>query len=337
LTPGIGGARERPPPSILDHGGSLIPDVEELTAAIGATLRSAISLAEREILAAGENVASILTDCQGQVADLDLLSREFVEGSPSQDGLGPLAERLLDTLSETPRLFESVGREAGRISQIAGEAHRDTRQILDLAATIGKISNRSKLLALNTRIEASREESNKEVLAVLAHEMRALSDEILGATAEMELLGQALTTSLPTVSSGAADVARSCIAHTGSLTGTVAPFRTAYESARESLGTALASTKTRAERIRQEYTAILQHLQFQDRVAQQLAAAQEKVEFMARTLREVIALAETDPQHPQLAAAILQLCEKRVMAAARTPAPSPAPQDDGAEGEIRFL
>jgi signal transduction histidine kinase len=314
-----------------------VPEVEELTAAIGATLRDAIALAEREILAAGQNMASMLADCQGQMTDLDLLSREFVEGSPSQDGLGPLAERLLDTLAETPRLFESVGLEAGRISQIAGEAHRDTREILELAAAIGKISNRSKLLALNTRIEASRKESNKEVLAVLAHEMRALSDEILGATAEMEQLGQTLTTSLPSVSSGAAAVALSCGAHTGSLTGTVAPFRTAYQRARQSVETALANTKTRAERIRQEYTAILQHLQFQDRVAQQLGTAQEKVDFLALTLREVIALAENDPHDPDLATAILQLCEKRMAAAPRPAAPSSRPLDDGTAGEIKFL
>jgi methyl-accepting chemotaxis protein len=273
-------------------------------------------------------------ESQQQLADTDLITREFGTGRP--DSLATVAARLLEVLAETPRLLESVASRVELLASTASRAQADTRKILTLVATVKRISASTKLLALNTRIEASRLGANEKALAVLSAEMRSLSDEVTSATEVMEQLAESLTESLPSVASGASELVTVCVAQAGGVTGTVAPFRDAYGRARHSVEQALASSRDRLERIQDKYTTILQNLQFQDRAQQQMQWAEDAARSLAGAMLEIVAMAEAAGHESPLGTAILERCRTALAVTQRGPQAPKAP-DTQTSGEISFL
>jgi methyl-accepting chemotaxis protein len=308
----------------------------ELNAAVTGALQNAKTLTETEVLAAGETLSSILGESQAQLEETDLLTREFGTGPDAGNSLATVAGRLLEVLGETPRLLGDVARQVELLARTAQKAQQDTRKILGLVGTVKRISASTKLLALNTRIEASRLGANEKALAVLSAEMRSLSDEVTGATEVMEALAESLTESLPSVASGAAELVQVCVTQAGGVTNSVAPFRAAYGRARESVEGVLTSSRQRLERIQGKYTTILQNLQFQDRAQQQMQFAEDAAGALAMAMLEIIALAEGAGPDSALGVSILELCRTALTGAQQGP-PAPEAPDLSSGGEIQFL
>lgn len=306
-----------------------------LNAAVAGALQNAKALTEAEVLAAGETLSSILGESQAQLEETDLLTREFGTGPGATNSLATVAGRLLDVLGETPRVLGDVARQVELLARTAEKAQQDTRKILGLVGTVKRISASTKLLALNTRIEASRLGANEKALAVLSAEMRSLSDEVTGATEVMEELAGSLTESLPSVANGAAELVQVCVSQAGGMTGSVAPFHTAYARARQSVEAALASSRSRLERIQAKYTSILTNLQFQDRASQQMQFAEEAAGSLAAAMLEMVAMAES-AGGSELGAALLERCRAALAGAQRGPR-APQPPDQASNGEIQFL
>jgi len=310
--------------------------LRELKAVVSRALGDAQALTVTEVLAAGETLASILGESQAQLEETDVLTREFGTGADAPNSLATVAGRLLEVLGETPRLLASVGQQVDLLARTAEKAQSDTRKILDLVNTVKRISASTKLLALNTRIEASRLGANEKALAVLSAEMRALSDEVVGATDVMEQLAESLTENLPSVARGAAQLMQVCSAQADGVSNSVAPFHAAYGRARQSVEGALASSRQRLERIQLKYTSILQNLQFQDRAQQQMQYAEEAAASLATAMLDVVELVEGAPAGTDLGAAILERCRTALASAKRGPQAPEAP-DQGSSGEIQFL
>jgi len=310
--------------------------LRELNAIVSRALGDAKALTVTEVLAAGETLASILGESQAQLDETDLITREFGTGPGSPNSLATVAGRLLEVLGETPRLLASVGQQVDLLARTAEKAQADTRKILDLVSTVKRISASTKLLALNTRIEASRLGANEKALAVLSAEMRSLSDEVVGATDVMERLAESLTDSLPSVAKGAAQLMEVCSAQANGVANSVAPFHAAYGRARESVEGALASSRQRLERIQTKYTSILQNLQFQDRAQQQMQYAEDAATALATAMLEVVELVERAEPGADLGPAILERCQAALAGAQRGPQAPQAP-DQSSSGEIQFL
>jgi methyl-accepting chemotaxis protein len=310
-------------------------ELRQLNAAVASALQNAKALTEAEVLAAGETLSSILGESQAQLEETDLLTREFGTGPGATNSLATVAGRLLEVLGETPRLLDDVARQVELLARTAQKAQEDTRKILGLVGTVKRISASTKLLALNTRIEASRLGANEKALAVLSAEMRSLSDEVTGATEVMEELAGSLTESLPSVASGAAALVQVCVAQAGGVTGTVAPFHTAYGRARQSVDSVLTSSRARLERIQAKYTTILTNLQFQDRAQQQMQFAEDAAGALTAAMLEMVELAESAGS-TALGAALLERCRTALAGAQRGPQPPAAPTD-ASNGEIQFL
>jgi methyl-accepting chemotaxis protein len=310
--------------------------LHELNGMVARALDDAKSLTEREVLAAGATLATILGESQAQLAETDLLTREFGTGPGSPNSLATVAGRLLDVLAETPKLLDNVAKQVDLLSVTASKAQADTRRILDLVSTVKRISASTKLLALNTRIEASRLGANEKALAVLSAEMRSLSDEVTTATERMEELAESLTESLPSVATGAAKLVQVCATQAGGVTATVAPFRDAYGRARQSVEGALTSSRERLERIQDKYTTILQNLQFQDRAQQQMQYAEDAANTLANAMLEIVTMAEQAGPESALGNAILERCAAALAAAQNRPQAPEAP-DAALSGEISFL
>jgi methyl-accepting chemotaxis protein len=307
--------------------------LEELNAAVAEALRNAKTLTETEVLAAGETLSSILGESQAQLEETDLLTREF--GTTKDDSLATVAGRLLEVLGETPRMLGDVARQVELLARTAEKAQEDTRKILALVGTVKRISASTKLLALNTRIEASRLGANEKALAVLSAEMRSLSDEVTGATELMEDLAGSLTESLPSVASGAAELVQVCVTQAGGVTGSVAPFHAAYARARQSVESVLTSSRARLERIQTKYTSILTNLQFQDRAQQQMQFAEDAASGLAAAMLEMVEMAERAGDS-DLGAALLERARTALAGAQRRPRAPDAP-DVTSNGEIQFL
>jgi hypothetical protein len=308
----------------------------ELNGIVTRALDDAKRLTEKEVLAAGDTLASILGESQAQLAEADVLTREFGTGPGAPNSLATVAGRLLEVLAETPKLLGGVATQVDLLARTAQKAQTDTRKILGLVSTVKRISASTKLLALNTRIEASRLGANEKALAVLSAEMRSLSDEVTSATEVMEQLAESLTQSLPSVASGAAELVQVCADQAGGVTSTVAPFREAYGRARESVEGALASSRGRLERIQDKYTTILQNLQFQDRAQQQMQYAEDAASALTAAMLEIVTLAEQAGPDSPLAVAILERCRSVLASAAAKPQAPEAP-NESASGEISFL
>jgi methyl-accepting chemotaxis protein len=306
-----------------------------LNAAVAGALQNAKALTEAEVLAAGETLSTILGESQAQLEETDLLTREFGTGPGAANSLATVAGRLLEVLGETPKVLGDVARQVELLARTAEKAQQDTRKILGLVGTVKRISASTKLLALNTRIEASRLGANEKALAVLSAEMRSLSDEVTGATEVMEQLAESLTESLPSVASGAAELVQVCVSQAGGMTGSVAPFHTAYARARQSVESALASSRSRLERIQSKYTSILTNLQFQDRAQQQMQFAEDAASSLAAVMLEMVAMAES-AGGSELGAALIERCRAALAGAQRRPQAPEAP-DQASNGEIQFL
>jgi methyl-accepting chemotaxis protein len=322
-----------PPASATE--GDVRAQLEALNATVARSLQDAKTLTETEVLAAGETLASILGESQAQLDETDLLTREFAANGEA-NSLATVAGRLLEVLGDTPKLLEGVASQVDLLAKTAQKAQTDTRKILGLVSTVKRISASTKLLALNTRIEASRLGANEKALAVLSAEMRSLSDEVTNATLLMEELAESLTDSLPSVANGATQLVEVCVTQAGGVTNTVKPFRAAYGRARQSVEGALTSSRARLERIQDKYTTILQNLQFQDRAQQQIQFAQDAATVLTTTMHEIVAMAEKAGPDSELAMAILERC-RTVLATAQTRPQAPDAPDQGASGEIQFL
>ena len=325
-----------PPASAAPPEEDVRDKLRALNAVVSRALGDAKALTVTEVLAAGETLASILGESQAQMEETDVLTREFGTGADAPNSLATVAGRLLEVLADTPRLLANVGQQVDLLARTAEKAQSDTRKILDLVSTVKRISASTKLLALNTRIEASRLGANEKALAVLSAEMRSLSDEVVGATDVMEELAESLTDSLPSVARGAAQLMQVCSAQAEGVNNSVAPFHAAYGRARKSVEGALASSRERLERIQLKYTSILQNLQFQDRAQQQMQYAEDAASALATAMMEVIDLVEGGKPGTDLGPAILERCRTALAGAQRGPQAPQAP-DDASSGEIQFL
>jgi methyl-accepting chemotaxis protein len=309
--------------------------LNQLAGVVSGALGNAKTLTETEVLAAGNTLQSILGESQAQLEESNRLSREFGGGAESSDSLATVAGRLLDVLSDTPKLLDGVAKQVDLLATTAQKAQADTRKILALVSTVKRISASTKLLALNTRIEASRLGANEKALAVLSAEMRSLSDEVTGATELMESLAESLTENLPSVATGATRLVQTCVEQARGVTSSVQPFHAAYGRARRSVEDCLTGSRDRLERIQGMYTTILQNLQFQDRAQQQMQFAENAALALAAAMAEIIGLAEQAGPRSELAVAILERCTTAMASVQQGPPPPDAPSES--DGEIQFL
>jgi methyl-accepting chemotaxis protein len=254
---------------------------------INQTLEAAIALTETEVLSAGGTLAEILQESQDQLADLDRLTNEFSEQAGASPTLGALADQLINVLADTPRLFKRVADQVAGLATSADRAQGETREIMSRVIAIAAISTRAKLLAINTRIEASRLGNNEKTIAVVANEMRSLSDQVKQASDATEQLARSLGESLPSVAKAGNGLLELCLGQAAAIDSTVSPFRGAYQRARETVTTSLDKTRDRSQRIQLRYDAILRCLQFQDRASQQIRGAEKIAAPMLAALDEI--------------------------------------------------
>lgn len=221
---------------------------------------AAIRMSEAEILAAVKNLTGIQIEAKQHVEDLEsLVKRTRGEREVASQVISHQAE-FCDQAIGLLRQQKSTAERAMAL----------TEEIDNFVGTIGKIANAVRILTINGHIESTRLGNEGRAFAVIAEQMRELSEEVRTANERIKDLTTGLAKLIPVI----VDSSRSLLTLTERFSAehisAVSDFQTAVDAAQEGIGEALYETQERAQRLAQRTGQIMTHLQFQDRMAQKL-------------------------------------------------------------------
>ncbi len=225
-------------------------------------VEDALALTEREVLDAGQCLERILSENQLQVADLGNLENQLRSDAPNT--LGSAVVALLGFIDRTIGSYEGLGGGVTELSQRAASAENGANEIVRLVKQIQAISDSSRLLAINARIEAARESANPKALAALADGMKGLSQEVSGAATSIESFGEGMADILVEIGRRGQEMAASCRTGAEELHTRRQTLGDSCDSANGLIAKVLATSKQRGERVRAEYFGVLAHMQFLD-------------------------------------------------------------------------
>jgi methyl-accepting chemotaxis protein len=144
------------------------------------------------------------------------------------------------------------------------------KNIAELAISIDRLASETRLLAINARIESSRLGVNSSGFAVLAAEMKRLSDEVARTNERVRELAALLTQSLPAIARHAVDVRHIMQDFATTTAANLADTERAVKQLREQANHVTSTGRSVIEDVLRASQNALSRLQFQDVVAQDL-------------------------------------------------------------------
>jgi aerotaxis receptor len=185
----------------------------DLTHGVDVGRRDAAGLLARALRQLGVNVHSLVNDAKTQVASMTVSTREIAAGN--QD-LATRTESQASSLEQTAAALDELTStvrgntdSANRAARLAGEAteitrasdqavgsmattmksiHEASKRIAEIVQVIEGISFQTNLLALNAAVEAARAGAHGRGFAIVAGEVRALSQRTAAASQEIKKL-----------------------------------------------------------------------------------------------------------------------------------------------------
>ncbi len=228
-------------------------------------IREVNATTERETLAAGGALARLVEVGRSHAADV----RRVLDHVVSGDGATltkAVRELALRMRTDLDRVSGSLQDHCGEVA--AASTHAE--QIGVAAGDIASLASQARTLALNARIEAAR--VGDHGFAVIAQEMKRLSDAIANTNATINRLAGSLGTALPALRQRSAELGAETTALADDLRADLSNVERQLELLHEQVRGALDATDhTVTSMVDTSHTA-LSHLQFQDVCAQQLLA-----------------------------------------------------------------
>jgi uncharacterized protein YukE len=179
---------------------------------------------EASTLSLGRNLGQVLCEAQQLIAEMK--ARVGSLGAQGDASVTTVLDRQCRTVAEFVQLLSTTVSAQG---QVAERVLETSRTVAKAAQAVEAISMQSRMLSLNTMIEAERLGAQGRPVMVIAREMRELSDNIADSNQEITRLATELTPLLADVQKNIS-VLR---AHTGD-------FETRFDSEREKIGAATA-------------------------------------------------------------------------------------------------
>ena len=311
----------------------------ELTAMV----KSCIDLTQAEVLAAGASLETIVAEGESQLSELSSLRDQFEVDSSDDSQFGMVVGRVRRLLTEVKRLVLDITTASTNIEQQAKEVDRGARDLVPLVGTMRDVARNARLLAFNARIEAARGASDEQTLVALAEEMNALAHKSRESASLIEGLSDILREYLPQMSKSIHSISDRCVRSSLELQDGDGSLQDSYGEATASLEAAVTSARERSSRVQEEYYALLEKLQFQDRVSQTLELADRHIRCVERFVDRVLVASEScEPSSPlrlEIMEAAKELDTAFLEDRCRPALPGQKAEDDGtvASGDMLFL
>ena len=160
--------------------------------------------------AVGEIMRSLNTVLQASDKQSAALASLVSQLNSEEEGsLGIAVSSLAEALDGMRAFMASVGSDVRVLAENVQKMGEHGRQVVSLSSQIRNVAHASRLLALNARIEASKEFS-ESALRVLAQEMKSLSEEVDGAAYRIEDVTDAILAEVPQITGKATELAHQC-------------------------------------------------------------------------------------------------------------------------------
>ena len=271
------------------------PDCKELAEKTGELLEDARSdvlgrikgvneTSEREVLAVGSSLQSIVSEAQAQVNDLRQ-TLEQLSGSRNQVGVPQLAARQSQSVRE---YLERMGQIISAHDRTVKGSEEASQRIADIGRSVEKVAFQARLLSFNAAIEAARLGGQGSAFGVLAEEMTRLSTEMDSANRQVRELAQALLGSMPEIGRQSAEMRDTSAGFSERMRQELGELEQSSSEFEQRIAEALRRGDERSARVVANSHEALSHLSFQDACAQRLLSVDAVLRRLAGGVRETL-------------------------------------------------
>lgn len=247
-------------------------------------IREVDKMAQREVMAAAQDVNTIYTSATTQIADLKARLSTVSRGD-GESGANSAEKQLL----AVERYVNGLEQRITELKTIAGQSAGCTAQIEQAAQQIQKLTTDAHMLSINARIEAARStDGGSKGFAVIAVEMKELSRAITATSETVKNLARTLGALLPQLDKGMIGLREHSQDFSNSLAVDIRDLARKSGEQKRSVEAAVTASDVTLGAIVKASQSALSHLQFQDVISQALmrmdAVAQETETAMCKDL-----------------------------------------------------
>ena len=245
-------------------------------------------MAQREVIAAAQDVNTIYTSAVSQIAELK--SRLSTVSRGDSESSGTSAERQLVAVE---RYVNDLEKRIITLKDIASQSAGCTAQIEKATQQIQKLTTDAHMLSINARIEAARSsDGTARGFGIIAVEMKELSQAITTTSESVKNLARTLGTFLPQLDSGMSGLRTQSKEFSSSLAVDIRELAARDAAQKKEVQAALVASDVTLGAIVQASQSALSHLQFQDVISQGLM----RIDSVARET-EVSMCKDLDAEH----------------------------------------
>jgi hypothetical protein len=229
-------------------------------------IREVNTMTEKEVMGAADDVHAICGAASDQIARL----RSLLGGASGGAGRDDLTSLIDEELKTVIAFADELNQEVTEQLRLTQAAEKSLSDITAAAAQVGTFANRAKMLALNARIEASRDVGTAKGFAVIADEMKELSRGVAETNASIQGLAHSMAALLPGIVRGANSMHERARIFSSNLQQAMRTIGEKSGERRKEIASAVEDSDNTLSRVVSSSQSALSHLQFQDTVAQGL-------------------------------------------------------------------
>ena len=250
-------------------GAAVFDDLARFRKRLNERVREVNAMTEKEVMGAAEDVHAIFGAASGQIAELRTLlgGADDQQAGVAADDLSSMIDGELRSVAAFATELNVEVTEQLRLAEAASKA---LSKITSAASEVGILANRTRMLALNARIEASRAAVTVAAFGVIAGEMKELSNGVAETNASIHDLARSMAALLPGIVRGANAMHERAQNFSEQLLQAMRTIGEKSAGRRVEIARAVQASDRTLSTIVASSQGALSYLQFQDAVAQGL-------------------------------------------------------------------